>query len=348
MSSSYEDGENEQLIEVQEEEKSLKSQIFTGKNITFIVGILFSVSFVFGLSSIIFIFFLLNKVFINLPNSIEAEGILPHLSKLESIAFAHPSKSRSVANAHNESAAYVISVLKSSTECKVTTQYFNVPVYTELSQPTLNITKPFNFPLQHLVDFRQLRYGGNGKFKFQGEINHITQSGCEASHFTESKDKIVILEIKKVNCDPIDRAMFAEKAGAKGILFYNGFESKTLSWMRVRYTNWVDGTELLKIPAFSISHSTFQMIKSANEGETKVVLELESNSIVKIHQTFNIICDVSNPSNDVIVAGAHLDSVPEGPGMNDDASGSSALLEIVIQYFKHGIKSHNSLRFCWW
>eukprot|EP01080_Neovahlkampfia_damariscottae_P000223 gene223-4469_t len=345
MSNSYEEGENEKLI-VQEEET--KSKILSGKNLGFIVGVLFSVTFVLGLTGIIMVFFLINKIFINLPNAIEAEGIMPHLSKLESIALAHPSKSRSVANAHNESAAYVESVLK-SIGCKTVIQKFKAPVYTELSEPSLNITSPFNYPLQHMVDFRQLRYGGNGKFKFQAGINIVYQSGCEASHFTNAKDKIVLLEIKKVDCDPIDRAMLAEKAGAKGILFYNGFSSKTLSWMRVRYTNWVDGTELLRIPAFSISHSTFQTIKSANEGGNGTILSLQSNSIVKIHETFNLMCDVPGTgSTDVIVAGAHLDSVPEGPGMNDDGSGSSALLEIVVQYFKHGIKSHNTLRFAWW
>ena len=47
------------------------------------------------------------------------------------------------------------------------------------------------------------------------------------------------------------------------------------------------------------------------------------------------------------MAGAHLDSVPEGPGINDNGSGSSALLEVAEQLAKAN-KVANKLRFAWW
>ncbi len=50
--------------------------------------------------------------------------------------------------------------------------------------------------------------------------------------------------------------------------------------------------------------------------------------------------------NNVVMAGAHLDSVPEGPGINDNASGSGALLEAAEQLSK--LKPENTLRFAWW
>jgi Zn-dependent M28 family amino/carboxypeptidase len=46
------------------------------------------------------------------------------------------------------------------------------------------------------------------------------------------------------------------------------------------------------------------------------------------------------------MAGAHLDSVPEGPGINDNGSGSSALLETAILLRK--LEPVNTLRFAWW
>ena len=36
-------------------------------------------------------------------------------------------------------------------------------------------------------------------------------------------------------------------------------------------------------------------------------------------------------SDHVVMAGAHLDSVEDGPGMNDNGSGSAALLEIAVR-----------------
>ena len=52
-----------------------------------------------------------------------------------------------------------------------------------------------------------------------------------------------------------------------------------------------------------------------------------------------------DPSN-VIMAGGHLDSVATGPGINDNGSGSAALLETAIQMAK--VKPRNRVRFAWW
>ena len=46
------------------------------------------------------------------------------------------------------------------------------------------------------------------------------------------------------------------------------------------------------------------------------------------------------------MAGAHLDSVTEGPGINDNGSGSAALLETALRIAK--LKPENTLRFAWW
>jgi hypothetical protein len=178
--SNYEESETQGLV-VQESEETTKASLFSGKNVSFMIGITFSVAFVFSLSSIILTFFLINKVFINLPNSIQYENILPHLKNLERIAFEHPSKSRSVADAHNTSGAYVISVLKSSTGCQVSTQNFKVPVYTEISKPVLSIKRPYNYPLQRMVDFRQLRFINlSNHFKIRRKWKILHRSSSES------------------------------------------------------------------------------------------------------------------------------------------------------------------------
>src|SRR5262245_22534396 len=50
--------------------------------------------------------------------------------------------------------------------------------------------------------------------------------------------------------------------------------------------------------------------------------------------------------NNVVMAGAHLDSVAAGPGINDNGSGSAVLLEVAEQMAK--VKPTNKLRFAWW
>ena len=51
-------------------------------------------------------------------------------------------------------------------------------------------------------------------------------------------------------------------------------------------------------------------------------------------------------ANDFFQLGAHLDSVQAGPGVNDDGSGSSLLLEVFKAVQKYSFK--NKIRFAWW
>jgi Zn-dependent M28 family amino/carboxypeptidase len=51
--------------------------------------------------------------------------------------------------------------------------------------------------------------------------------------------------------------------------------------------------------------------------------------------TYNVIAETRGGNADnVVMAGAHLDSVQDGPGINDNGSGSAALLETAIQMAK--------------
>ena len=62
----------------------------------------------------------------------------------------------------------------------------------------------------------------------------------------------------------------------------------------------------------------------------------------------NIITETASGNDDWVVAvGGHLDSVQRGPGINDNGSGSAAILEIAIQMSKLGIVPKNKVRFFW-
>jgi len=62
---------------------------------------------------------------------------------------------------------------------------------------------------------------------------------------------------------------------------------------------------------------------------------------------YNVIAEKAGTNVDnVVMAGAHLDSVEAGPGINDNGSGSAALLETALQMSK--VKPVNTVRFAWW
>ncbi|SFS95774.1 M28 family metallopeptidase [Saccharopolyspora flava] len=65
--------------------------------------------------------------------------------------------------------------------------------------------------------------------------------------------------------------------------------------------------------------------------------------------TYNLIADSpGGDANNVVMFGAHLDSVGEGPGINDNGTGSAAILQAALDYAAGGETPTNKLRFAFW
>ena len=65
-------------------------------------------------------------------------------------------------------------------------------------------------------------------------------------------------------------------------------------------------------------------------------------------ESFNILADTGGSAERTVVVGAHLDSVQEGPGINDNASGVAAVLETAAWMKEAGITPANRVRFAFW
>lgn len=73
----------------------------------------------------------------------------------------------------------------------------------------------------------------------------------------------------------------------------------------------------------------------------------QQTQLVEVRVTQNVFAESTHGDpNNVILLGAHLDSVKAGAGINDDGSGSSLLLELFdgLQQFTF----RNKIRFAWW
>ena len=68
----------------------------------------------------------------------------------------------------------------------------------------------------------------------------------------------------------------------------------------------------------------------------------------KTVESFNILADTGGNAGHTVVVGAHLDSVQEGPGINDNASGVAAVLETARWMKEAGITPANRVRFAFW
>ena len=64
---------------------------------------------------------------------------------------------------------------------------------------------------------------------------------------------------------------------------------------------------------------------------------------------YNLVADwPGGDTGQVVMAGSHLDSVSRGPGINDNGSGSAAILETALAVSRAGYHPAKHLRFAWW
>ncbi|MFG2084646.1 MULTISPECIES: M28 family peptidase [unclassified Spirillospora] len=64
---------------------------------------------------------------------------------------------------------------------------------------------------------------------------------------------------------------------------------------------------------------------------------------------YNLIADwPGGDTNDTLMVGGHLDGVTAGPGINDNGSGSAAILETALAVAREDYQPDRHLRFAWW
>ncbi|MCV7230179.1 M28 family metallopeptidase [Mycolicibacterium komossense] len=102
-------------------------------------------------------------------------------------------------------------------------------------------------------------------------------------------------------------------------------------------------TTAVKIPTVSVTKADGAQLR-AKPG----TVTLRINANVRNIAARNVIAQTKTGSADnVVMAGAHLDSVPEGPGINDNGSGVAAVLETALQ-MGASPQVQNAVRFGFW
>jgi len=84
------------------------------------------------------------------------------------------------------------------------------------------------------------------------------------------------------------------------------------------------------------------------KGGQHPMVNLATNGVDHEHLYPNVVAETkAGDPNHMVLAGAHLDSVPAGPGINDDGSGTAFQLELAEQLAKSGTPPRNKIRFLW-
>jgi Zn-dependent M28 family amino/carboxypeptidase len=165
-------------------------------------------------------------------------------------------------------------------------------------------------------------------------------SGCEDDDFDGFVAGSIAL-VQRGTCNFVVKSVNAEEAGASAVIIMNeGNAGRTA----LDFNPGVAGTN---IPVVATSSAVgFELSNGVNDGLTGTRLNLTVDFFSETLTTRNVIADgPRGDSNNVVVVGAHLDSVLDGPGINDNGSGSGTILEIAEQMAK--VKPRNQVRFIW-
>jgi Zn-dependent M28 family amino/carboxypeptidase len=161
-------------------------------------------------------------------------------------------------------------------------------------------------------------------------------SGCEAADFAAFPAGTIAL-VQRGTCNFSVKAQNAQAAGASAVVIFNQGNDPTREGLIIgtllpfTATIPVVGASFAAGAALAQAGSTAHIDVDPPENRPQTNILAESRT--------------GDPDN-VIMAGAHLDSVQQGPGINDNGSGSAAILEVAIQMAK--VKPVNKLRFAWW
>jgi Zn-dependent M28 family amino/carboxypeptidase len=165
-------------------------------------------------------------------------------------------------------------------------------------------------------------------------------SGCKTTDFEEFERGFVAL-IRRGTCTFQAKVENAAAAGAAGVVIMNeGTDGRTDVFSGQL-------SQPAPIPVVGVSYELGCSLDIAARGGATVRLEV--NAVVGKRLTRNVLADTGfNSDSSFIIVGAHLDSVPEGPGINDNGSGSAVVLEAALRLARGSTQARRGVRFAFW
>ncbi|WP_370970041.1 M28 family metallopeptidase [Amycolatopsis sp. cg9] len=265
-----------------------------------------------------------------LVKKVDVTGVNRHLIALQRISDANGGTRAASTDGHKKSAEYVATKLEAA-GFQVTRQEF-----------------PFTFS-ETLAE--KLTAGGADvpviamEYTTNTPVGGITAplavvavddtSGCEATDYTADVAGKIAL-IKRGGCSFAQKQATAAAAGAVGAIVYNNTDGAL--------NGTLGDPANAKIPTGGVTAAAGAQL--ATLGGQSVTLELRA--FQEARTSYNVIAETKTGRHDnVVMLGSHLDSVPAGPGINDNGTGSATLLETALQ-LGSSPKTSNAVRFGFW
>ncbi len=285
-----------------------------------------------------------------LTKAVKVNGMLQHLRQFTTIANRNDGNRASGLPGYDEASTYVARTLRQA-GYQVRKQTFTFPFFQELSPATLTLSSPEEKELETRV----FTYSGSGDVtgaivptkgvQVPAPPTPGVESGCTVDDFEPAPAEDAIALVQRGTCDFGVKASNAQEAGYDAVIVFNEGNDPT----RTEIVNGTLGAPV-DIPVVGISYEDGAALVEADEPTGNVTTETESDPE---RETHNLIADwpgKTKNDDEVVVVGAHLDSVADGPGINDNGTGSAAVLEIAEQMAETGYtkKLQRPVRFAFW
>ncbi|MGB2919920.1 MAG: M28 family metallopeptidase [Mycobacterium sp.] len=161
--------------------------------------------------------------------------------------------------------------------------------------------------------------------------------GCTADDYDGLPVEGAVVLVDRGSCPFGAKQAVAAERGAVALIVANNEDGDQMGGTLGQDTE-------VRIPVVSVTKDVGAQLRGQPGAPTALTL----NAGVRIEQTRNVIAQTRTGSTaDIVMVGAHLDSVAEGPGINDNASGVAAVLETALQ-LGSSPQINNAVRFGFW
>ncbi len=276
-----------------------------------------------------------NNTHAKLLECVTLAGVREHQAALQAIADANGGTRASGTPGYDASVQYVVD--------RMTAAGYNVTLnafpFVYVPPSTLQQLAP------NIATYETGPFTGSGSGSVTAAVTAVdinltppraSTSGCEAADFAGFPAGNIAL-LQRGTCAFAIKAENALAAGASAVIIFNQGNDPTREELII-------GTLApYNSPIPVVGASFADGVALSQPGSIAAITVPPAQNITQ----YNVIAESkSGDPNNVVMAGAHLDSVQRGPGINDNGSGSAALLEIAEQMAK--VKPRNMVRFAWW
>ncbi|WP_051329243.1 M20/M25/M40 family metallo-hydrolase [Geminicoccus roseus] len=278
--------------------------------------------------------------------AITARGVVAHMNELQWIADYYGGHRSAASAGYAASVSYVRRRLEAAGYA-TRTQSFLFPLFQERAKPILAAGATSFVPGRDVETFEL-----SGSADVTGRLVAIpgrtppagpdpSDQGCEQSDFPRAGAAAAIAVIQRGGCTFDSKVQHAVAAGYDAVVIFNDGQPG-----RTEAVHGALGSPGL-VPVVGASHAAGTKLAAAAARSASGRVRVHAR--LAMRRSYNLLAETrSGRSDRTVMVGAHLDSVREGPGINDNGSGSAAVLELALQMARLKIRPANRVRFAWW